>query len=214
MNIRWNLVLGVIALSLLAWFYALNQEDDKLTDLIKAPESPEYIGQKMETTVYSPTGEKQYIALSDKVEHFTFDGHTDFQNPVVYVLDVQTAKDSLKDENNGAPAKQSAVENPPKLKDQVESWKLTANKATLSKDNMLRLEGNVVAQSLLPISKLQRIETESALVNLKTQDITSDKMVKINGQNFTSTGLKLNGNLKQQVATLKEQVKTHYEIKQ
>ena len=77
---------------------------------------------------------------------------------------------------------------------------------------MLYLEGNVVAQSLSPLSRLQRIETESAVVNLTTQDILSDKMVKLNGQNFNSTGLKLTGNLQQQVANLKEQVKTHYEI--
>ena len=94
----------------------------------------------------------------------------------------------------------------------TESWELSANKATLTKNNMLYLEGNVVAQSLSAQSRLQRIETESAVVNLTTQDITSDKMVKLNGQDFSSTGLKLTGNLQQQVATLKEQVKTHYEI--
>ena len=77
---------------------------------------------------------------------------------------------------------------------------------------MLYLNGGVVAETLLPESKLQRIETESAVVNLTTQDISSDTMVKINGQNFTSSGLKLTGNLHQQVATLKEQVKTYYEI--
>ncbi len=196
MNIRWNLILAVITLGLLAWFYTLHQDDEKLTDLIKPPEKPEYIGQKMETVVFSPTGEKQYVALSDKVEHFTFDGHTDFTKPVVYVLDVPINKDDT----------ESAVKN------QIESWKLTADKATLSKDNMLNLKGNVVAQSLVESSKLQRIATESAVVNLKTQDITSNSMVTINGQNLTSTGLKLTGNLKQQIATLKEQVKTHYEI--
>lgn len=200
MNIRWNLVLAVITLGLLAWFYSLNQDDDKLTHLIKTPEHPEYIGQKMETVVFSPTGEKQYIALSDKVEHFTVDGHTDFAQPVVYVLDVSLSKDKSQDSTQSAD------------KNQVESWKLTATKATLTKDNMLNLEGHVIAQSLLETSKLQRIETESAVVNLTTQDITSDKMVTIKGQNLTSTGLKLTGNLKQQIATLKEQVKTHYEI--
>ena len=70
----------------------------------------------------------------------------------------------------------------------------------------------MVAQSLSPLSRLQRIETESAVVNLTTQDIRSDKMVTLNGQNFSSTGLKLTGNLQQQVVNVKEQVKTHYEI--
>ena len=77
---------------------------------------------------------------------------------------------------------------------------------------MLYLAGDVVVESLTPDSRLQRIETESATVNLKTQDITSDEAVKINGQNFNSTGLKMVGNLRQQAATLKEQVKTYYEI--
>ena len=72
---------------------------------------------------------------------------------------------------------------------------------------MLYLEGGVVAESLDPLSRLQRVETEAAVINLKTQDITSDTQVKINGLNFNSSGLKLVGNLRQQVATLKEQVK-------
>lgn len=195
MNFRWNVILGLIALSLSAWFYSLNQEDGSLANLIKKPDSPEYIGQKMETTIFSPTGQKQYIAKSDKAEYYSEDGHTDFFNPVVFVLDDSTSDESKQNET-----------------DLHQSWKLTAEKATLTKDNMLNLSGRVVAQSLLPESRLQRIESERATVNLNTQDITSNTEVKINGQNFVSSGLKLDGNLKQQVATLKEQVKTHYEI--
>lgn len=195
MNFRWNVILGVIALALSAWFYSLNQEDGSLANLIKKPDSPEYIGQKMETTIFSPTGQKQYIAKSDKAEYYSEDGHTDFFNPVVFVLDDSTSDESKQNET-----------------DLHQSWKLTAAKATLTKDNMLNLSGRVVAQSLLPESRLQRIESERATVNLNTQDITSNTEVKINGQNFVSSGLKLDGNLKQQVATLKEQVKTHYEI--
>ena len=189
MNIRLNIILAVIALGLLAWFYSLNKEDGSLKDLIKTADSPEYVGQKMSTTVYSPTGKKQYLATSAKVEHYTSDGHTDFQQPVVLLLDIE-------------------IQNTDK-----ESWKLSADKARLTKDNMLYLDGNVIAQSLSAQSRLQRIETQRAVVNLTTQDISSDQMVKLNGQNFNSTGLKLTGNLQQQVATLKEQVKTYYEVR-
>ena len=133
MNIRWNVILGLIALGSLGWFYSLN---------------------------------------SDKPEK----------------------------SNNSAKLLES------------QSWKLSAKKAKLTKDEMLYLEGDVVAESLEPTSRLQRVETQVAVVNLKTQDISSDKMVKINGQNFNSTGLKMVGNLRQQIATLKEQVKTYYEI--
>ncbi|OOF61365.1 LPS export ABC transporter periplasmic protein LptC [Rodentibacter pneumotropicus] len=198
MNIRWNIILGVAALCLLGWYYSLNQDNNDLQSLVKAPDSPDYIGQKMETTVFSPDGKKQYLAISDKVEHFSQDGKTNFTTPLVYLFN--TAGDNQKQKNETAKLLES------------QSWKLSAQKAVLTKDKMLYLEGNVVAESLEPTSRLQRVETQSAVVNLKTQDITSDTMVKINGQNFNSTGLKMVGNLRQQVATLKEQVKTYYEI--
>ena len=189
MNIRWTVFLSVITLVLLAWYYSLNQDDQQLATLIKKEESPEYNGHKMSTVVYSPTGKKQYLAVSDKVEYYNYDGHTNFERPLVYLFEIENQKTQQK-----------------------ESWKLSADRAILTKDNMLYLKGNVIAETLLPQSKLQRIETEDAKVNLNTQDISSDNTVKINGQNFTSTGLKLTGNLQQQIANLKEQVKTYYEI--
>ena len=189
MNIRWTVFLSAITLVLLAWYYSLNQDDQQLATLIKKEESPEYIGHKMSTVVYSPTGKKQYLAVSDKVEYYNYDGHTNFERPLVYLFEIENQKTQQK-----------------------ESWKLSADRAILTKDNMLYLKGNVIAEILLPQSKLQRIETEDAKVNLNTQDISSDNTVKINGQNFTSTGLKLTGNLQQQIANLKEQVKTYYEI--
>ena len=199
MNIRWNVILGLIALGSLGWFYSLNSDKPNLSNLVKKPDSPDYIGNKMETTVFSPEGKKQYLSTADKVKHYTADGHTEFEMPLVYLFDVSTSNNA--EESN----------NPAKLLES-QSWKLSAKKAKLTKDEMLYLEGDVIAESLEPTSRLQRIETQVAEVNLKTQDISSGTMVKINGQNFNSTGLKMVGNLRQQIATLKEQVKTYYEI--
>lgn len=199
MNIRWNVILGLIALGSLGWFYSLNSDKPDLSNLVKKPDSPDYIGNKMETTVFSPEGKKQYLSTADKVKHYTVDGHTEFEMPLVYLFDVSTSNNAEKSNN------------PAKLLES-QSWKLSAKKAKLTKDEMLYLEGDVIAESLEPTSRLQRIETQVAEVNLKTQDISSDTMVKINGQNFNSTGLKMVGNLRQQIATLKEQVKTYYEI--
>ena len=199
MNIRWNVILGLIALGSLGWFYSLNSDKPDLSNLVKKPDSPDYIGNKMETTVFSPEGKKQYLSTADKVKHYIVDGHTEFEMPLVYLFDVSTSNNA--EESN----------NPAKLLES-QSWKLSAKKAKLTKDEMLYLEGDVIAESLEPTSRLQRIETQVAEVNLKTQDISSGTMVKINGQNFNSTGLKMVGNLRQQIATLKEQVKTYYEI--
>lgn len=188
-NLYWTIFLSVITLAVAAWFYLSNQNPQQYAELIKKQENPEYVGRKMSTVVYSPTGQKQYVAKSEQVEYYQHDGHTDFTQPLVYLFEIESEKIAKK-----------------------ESWKLSADNARLTKDNMLYLNGNVVVETLLTASKLQRIETESAVVNLTTQDISSDSMVKINGQNFTSSGLKLAGNLQQQVATLKEQVQTLYEI--
>lgn len=190
MNLRWTFLLAIITFVLLGWFYSLNQSDStNLNALVKTPDKPEYIGKNMQTTVFSPKGIKQYLASAELVEHYEKLGNTHFTMPLVYLFDVENSQG------------------------EKQSWKLSADQAILDKNNMLYLTGNVTMQSLLADSRLQRVETESAVVNLTTQDIHSDQQVKIAGQHFHSTGLKLTGNLQQQVATLKEQVKTYYEIK-
>lgn len=190
MNIRWNVYLAVVALVLLGWFYQLNQQDNNLQSLIKQPDSPDYVGEKMSMTVFSPTGKKQYSGYSSKVDYFESDGHTNFSDLGVYLYEIESHSANR------------------------QSWYLRADSAVLTKDKILTLTGNVVADSLLKDSKLQRIETKSARVNLNNQDIFSDDEVKIIGLNFNTTGQKLIGNLRQQTVTLKEQVRTHYEISQ
>ncbi|MFC0309551.1 LPS export ABC transporter periplasmic protein LptC [Gallibacterium trehalosifermentans] len=151
--------------------------------LSKKDSDPEYIAQQMTTTVYGPTGLVQYQAESAHVAYFN-DDRAIFTQPILYIYD----------ENN------------------VKIWQLQADKAILTNKDNLTLQGNVKLQSLQKNSKLQKIDTEKAFVNLTTQDITSDTMVRLTGLNFTSNGKVLDGNLQKQLATLKEQVKTYYEI--
>ena len=75
----------------------------------------------------------------------------------------------------------------------------------------MTLSGNVTLQALEPTSKLQRIETDHLSVNLTTQDVFTDSEVKSQGLGFTTTGVGLKGNLKQQVATLLKDVKSYIE---
>ena len=56
MNIRLNIILCVNVMALLGLYYSLNQDHIDLLILIKKPDSPEYVGNKMETTVFSPEG--------------------------------------------------------------------------------------------------------------------------------------------------------------
>ena len=81
-------------------------------------------------------------------------------------------------------------------------WELTANQAENTKEKLNALDKT---------SRLQRIETEKLIVDLNTQDIQTDESVKSTGLGFTTTGVGLKGNLKQQVATLLKDVKSFIE---
>lgn len=186
MKIYWNIILGIIATILLAWFYYLNQQQSP--QLVQDLGLPEYLGKKMETTVYSPNGNIQYVASADEVKYYANSDQTIFEKPLVYIY---------QNENNQP----------------VKSWLLQANQAVLNDKNYLFLTGNVKIQNLTPDAKLEKIETEQAEVNLTTQQITSDTMASIIGLNFVTSGSKLTGNLRSKTAILKEQVKTSYEIK-
>lgn len=158
------------------------QQNDMPT-LVKDDSAPEYIAKQMTTTVFGPTGSIQYQAQSSNVDYFNND-KTVFSQPILYVYD----------------------------ENQIKTWRLQADTATLTDKDKLILQGNVKLQSLVETSKLQTIDAERAFVNLTTQDITSDTMVTLTGLNFTSQGKALDGNLRKESATLKEQVKTYYEI--
>ncbi|AWX14449.1 LPS export ABC transporter periplasmic protein LptC [Mergibacter septicus] len=186
MNRFWNIILAIIAAILLAWFYTLNQPQP--LQLASDLNAPEYIGKNMRTTVYSPNGSIQYVASATTVKYYAKTEQTIFEKPLVYIYEM----------NNGQILK---------------SWVLKADKAILNKKNDLLLNGNVRIQNLTPNAKLEKIETEQAEVNLTTQEITSDTIASIIGQNFVTSGKKLIGNLRTKTAILKKQVKTSYEIK-
>ncbi|MGP1954718.1 MAG: LPS export ABC transporter periplasmic protein LptC, partial [Arsenophonus sp. NC-QC1-MAG3] len=94
----------------------------------------------------------------------------------------------------------------------IPTWTVRANKAKLTNDNMLYLYGNVQINSLNPTSDLQQILTENAIVNLTTQDVSSDDKVTVIGIGLCSVSMKMRGNMIRHTAELIEDVKTYYEI--
>ncbi|MDE4022468.1 LPS export ABC transporter periplasmic protein LptC, partial [Glaesserella parasuis] len=95
----------------------------------------------------------------------------------------------------------------------LKQWQVEADYADVTKDKILNLRGNIKINSLDPTSRLQKIEAEVLSIDLNTQDIFSDSMVKSTGIGFTSTGIGLKGNWKKQTATLTKDVKTYIEPK-
>ena len=185
MNIRLTAILLIIAAGLGGWWYSLQPKDaNPLDNLIKQQGTPDYTGEKLSTEVFDLQGKPQYYAEAQEIKRFEETELTEFLRPLVNLFDKESSQ---------------------KL------WELTANQAEITKEKILTLSGNVKLNALDKTSRLQRIETEKLIVDLNTQDIQTDEGVKSTGLGFTTTGVGLKGNLKQQVATLLKDVKSFIE---
>lgn len=185
MNTRLTLVLCIIVAILGGWYYNLQEKNNTGTaQLIKREGEPEYVGNRMSTSVYDLKGNPQYFAQADEIRRFESNERTEFSKPFIELF----AKDST--------AKQ---------------WKVSADYAEITKEKILNLSGNVKLDALDPTSRLQQISTDKLTVDLNTQDIFTESVVKSVGSGFTTTGVGLKGNLKQQIATLQKDVKSYIE---
>lgn len=179
---KWVIIiLSLIVLGLIGWNLSGN-DSVNMTGSVINDGQPNYQTDDSVTFVYNPTGDLAYKLVADKIDNYTQSKITWFSKPVL-----TTYNDA------GIP-----------------TWTISSFKARLTKDNVLYLYSDVQVDSLTKESQLQRITTESAVVNLTTQDVSSDDKVTIVGQGLNSTGLKMKGNLRTKTAELIEDVKTHY----
>lgn len=185
MNKRITALLLVIVATLLGWMqYQAKDETSGLDNLIKKEGVPDYTGNRMSTSVFDLEGKPEYYAEAEEIKRYEESEKTEFTNPLVNLFDKLTA---------------------------LKQWKLSADHAEINAERILTLSGHVTLQALEPTSKLQRIETDHLSVNLITQDVFTDSEVKSQGLGFTTSGIGLKGNLKQQVATLLKDVKSYIE---
>jgi lipopolysaccharide export system protein LptC len=89
-------------------------------------------------------------------------------------------------------------------------WRIYANQANLAGDNIIYLSENVILDSLANDSLIKSIETDKLSVNLNTQNVLSDRRVKLFGYNFTCISTRVNYNLRDNVANLDDNVVTKY----
>ena len=185
MNKRITALLLVIVATLLGWMqYQAKDETNGLDNLIKKEGMPDYTGNRMSTSVFDLEGKPEYYAEAEEIKRYEESEKTEFTNPLVNLFDKLTA---------------------------LKQWKLSADHAEINAERILTLSGHVTLQALEPTSKLQRIETDHLSVKLTTQDVFTDSEVKSQGLGFTTSGIGLKGNLKQQVATLLKDVKSYIE---
>lgn len=181
-NFWLNIILTLVVLALIGWNLA-DFNQSKAPAMIENSQ-PNYQTANAVTHVYDPMGKLAYKLITDETHHFSSSKISWFINPVLTTYDTKS----------------------------IPTWAIRANKAKLTSDNMLYLYGNVQVNSLNPTSDLQQILTENAIVNLITQDVSSNDKVTVIGIGLRSVGMKMRGNMRTHTAELIEDVKTYYEI--
>lgn len=180
---RWiSVLLALIALVLIGW--NITNETSSQGPVSANEHEPTYRSNNTSTVVYDPAGTLIYRLIAENVAWYENESESWFSKPIM----------STYDEHH------------------VPTWSVRANKAKLTHDKLLYLYGNVEVNSLTTEAQIKQIRTNNALVNLVTQDVTSDDQVTLHGQGFTSVGMRMRGNLRTKTAELIEKVKTYYEI--
>lgn len=178
-----TIILLLVALGLIGWNLSGSSEDSN-DGIIVNDGQPSYQAKDSQTFVHEPSGELAYKLVASEVQNFAQEKITWFTEPVLTTYDP----------------------------DSTPTWVVRAKKAKLTNDKMLYLYGDVQVESLTTDTQLQRILTESAVVNLTTQDISSEDEVTILGVGLKSVGMKMRGNMRNRSAELIEKVNTYYEI--
>lgn len=145
---------------------------------------PTYQSEYTTTVLHNQTGGINYKLVANHVDYFAKEQITWFILPMVTMFD-----------NNTVP-----------------TWTVKADQAKLTQKKMLYLYGHVQVNSLTDTSQITCITTDNAVINLVTQDISSDDKVTLYGTGFNSNGMKMRGNLCNKTAELIEKVQTSYEI--
>ncbi|UJF19586.1 LPS export ABC transporter periplasmic protein LptC [Vibrio sp. SS-MA-C1-2] len=146
-------------------------------------EKPTLIGHDITNNSFTLKGLLNYQIKAQKLEYFEAASNTLFQQPEMTLFRLGTDKE----------------------------WVLTSDRATLTKEQILILNGNVKIRNLLPDSPLKLMTTDYLVVDLISKDFSSDQPIKFTGVNFSSSGNAIQGNFDRNEAELKDQTRGIYE---
>lgn len=178
----------MLLIVLCAWsgYYLLQKHWQKEEQVALDTEKPIFTGSGVKNTAYTETGIRSYRIESDTLEYYNLSGNTDFRQPVIWVY-----KDGVETE-----------------------WRISANHATLNKEHILQMSGNVRIFNLLPDSAIEAIKTDTLQLDLISKDFETSDPVTITGSAFQNEGIGMKGNMERSVATLMNNVKGRYEALQ
>ena len=179
-------LISVITYGVIEW-----QTDNSAPEATKETTlTPNFIAIELKSKIYASNGQLSHVVNAQKMEHFDSLNMTRFQQPL-YTIYPQGDDD--KQENN-----------------ERSPWNLSANKATLHKDNRVILNSRVRIIATDKNSLIQEIHCKYLELDLNTNIISSEQTVMIQGKDFTTYGSGLSINLNDNTMTLAEHVRTIY----
>lgn len=183
------LFLGAMAYGIIEWRNAQVMPDEG----IKNELTPDFIAEALRSDIYTDIGQLSHTILADRMEHYAKLEVTNFELPNYTLYPT-----------NNVPSSSSSS------KKQNYPWKLSAKEATLYKNNRVILNHRVHLMATDENSLIQEVHCKYLELDLKTNIISSDQTVMVQGKDFTMYGSGLIIDLNTKQMTLTEHVRTIY----
>lgn len=183
------LFLGAMAYGIIEWRNAQVMPDEG----IKNELTPDFIAEALRSDIYTDIGQLSHTILADRMEHYAKLEVTNFELPNYTLYPT-----------NNVPSSSSS------FKKQNYPWKLSAKEATLYKNNRVILNHRVHLMATDENSLIQEVHCKYLELDLKTNIISSDQTVMVQGKDFTMYGSGLIIDLNTKQMTLTEHVRTIY----
>ena len=157
--------------------------------------TPNFIAEALQSNTYNPSGQLSHVIKADRMEHYDSLNVTNFEQPnyTIYPKTGSTLNKVASDEKN-----------------QAAPWQLSANEATLYKNNRVILNHRVRLKATDKDSLIQEIHCKYLELDLNTNIISSEQTVMVQGKDFTMYGSGLIIDLNTKQMTLTEHVRTIY----
>ncbi|MEI5639753.1 MULTISPECIES: LPS export ABC transporter periplasmic protein LptC [unclassified Pseudoalteromonas] len=177
-----RVILLIVFAAIMVWMWSpmFNQDTSRKSQGDEPLAKPDYVATALQQTTYSENGLLNYQVTADKMELYQDLGFSHFEKPIFTLY-------------NGE-----------------QNWRISALEATLYENNTLILEGQVLAQNLVPNAMISDINADNVRVDIKQKLMKSEHPVIITGPSVKITGKGLHADLHNQVIELINHTKTIY----
>ncbi|SJL83632.1 LPS export ABC transporter periplasmic protein LptC [Vibrio palustris] len=173
----------LILVSLSSLYYLLDSEDEADIQVKPNTELPMFSGNNLNNVSYNDDGVRSYVIQSKHLDYYAKSGDTIFQSPILKVYQQGTKQE----------------------------WQVTAQRAVLSKKQVLTLYDDVVAKNLLTTSSFEKMTTSKLSIKLDSRDFWANNPVDLIGPQFETHGQAMKGNFADNSAVLYNHVQGRYE---